>query len=482
MRDNMTNRSDVFSPVQRLRLFRAMIHKKSSPSLTRGCLLIAVALTLAVPASAEWKEKVLYSFQGGANDGYVPAGGVVFDPQGNLYGATTDGGPQTCKPIGGACGTVFQLTPPAQKGGSWTETLIYQFQGKGSNDASVPNGGLIRDAAGNLYGVTAYGGTGNCLLLGVQAGCGTVYELSPPKQKGGAWTETILYSFPTAKQGYFPNGDLVFDSARNLYGATAFGGGKGTTCDMFYGGQCGVVFKLSPPKTKGGQWTEKVLHSFASGNDGANPNGGLVLNNSGVVYGTTYAGGNEGGECGSGGCGTVFKLSPPSMKGRSWTEEVLDRFNPVNSGAAQPAAGVTVRSGILYGTTVGGGNSGSGTIFQLAQRSNGKWIESVLYRFQDRADGSEPRGGVVFDSKGNLYGTATGGGTVGGGTIFRLQPSGRSWSFTSLYDFTGAPDGSYPSGNLTFDKSGDLYGTTQQSGNVQACGNYGCGTVFEVWP
>src|SRR5580693_4419493 len=110
MRDNMTNRSDVFSPVQRLRLFRAMIHKKSSPSLTRGCLLIAVALTLAVPASAEWKEKVLYSFQGGANDGYVPAGGVVFDPQGNLYGATTDGGPQTCKPIGGACGTVFQLT------------------------------------------------------------------------------------------------------------------------------------------------------------------------------------------------------------------------------------------------------------------------------------------------------------------------------------------------------------------------------------
>jgi uncharacterized repeat protein (TIGR03803 family) len=171
------------------------------------------------------------------------------------------------------------------------------------------------------------------------------------------------------------------------------------------------------------------------------------------------------------------------MKRRSWTEEVLDRFNPGSSGAAQPAAGVTFdKGGNLYGTTVGGGNSGSGTIFQLAPRSNGKWIESVLYRFQDGADGSEPRGGVVFDSKGNLYGTATGGGTVGGGTIFRLRPGGGSWSFTSLYDFTGAPDGSYPSGNLTLDKTGNLYGTTQQSGTGQACGNYGCGTVFEVWP
>jgi hypothetical protein len=93
-------------------------------------------------------------------------------------------------------------------------------------------------------------------------------RFSPPKQKGGAWKETILYSFPTAKQGYFPNGDLVFDSAGDLTGATIFGGGKGTTCDEFYGGNCGAVFELSPPKTKGGKWTEKVLHTFAGGTDG----------------------------------------------------------------------------------------------------------------------------------------------------------------------------------------------------------------------
>jgi uncharacterized repeat protein (TIGR03803 family) len=460
-----------------------MTHKKCSPSPIHVCLLLAVALTLAIPALAEWNEQVLYSFQGGSNDGSVPAGGVVFDPKGNLYGATTDGGPATCKPIGGACGTVFQLSPPTEDGGSWTETLIYQFQGKGSNDASVPSGGLIRDSAGNLYGVTGYGGTGDCVLLGVSAGCGTVYELSPPQQKGDAWTETILYSFPSAKRGYVPNGDLVFDNAGNLYGATSFGGGKGTTCDEFYGGNCGAVFELSPPKTKGGKWTEKVLHSFAGGADGANPNGGLVLDEKGAVYGTTEFGGIEGGECGSGGCGTVFKLGPPNMKDGRWIEEVLDRFDPGSSGAAQPSAGVIFdQSGNLYGTTLGGCNSGSGTIFELTPRSKGKWRERVLYRFRDGDDGSEPQSGLVLDAKGNLYGTATGGGTVGNGTFFRLRRLGESWAFTALYEFEVEPDGAYPSGNLIFDGAGNLYGTTEHGGSGQACGSYGCGTVFEVSP
>jgi hypothetical protein len=211
---------------------------------------------------------------------------VVFDKQGNLYVATTDGGPPSCAPIGGACGTVYELSPPAKEGDPWTATLIRMFEGKKSNDASVPTGGLILDGAGNLYGVTGYGGTGDCVLVGVPAGCGTVYELSPPAQKGGAWTETILYSFPSSKQGYLPNGGLIFDSEGNLYGATMFGGGQGTACDPFYQ-YCGAVFKLSPPKTKGGKWAEHVLHSFAGGTDGANPKGSLVLDNKGAIYGTT---------------------------------------------------------------------------------------------------------------------------------------------------------------------------------------------------
>src|SRR5579863_6677686 len=219
-------------------------------SMTNRARLLLLILTLAATASAEWNENVLYSFQGGADAGSVPAGGVVFDKQGNLYVATADGGPQSCAPIGGACGTVYELSPPVKKGGAWTATLIRMFEGKRSNDASVPTGGLIIDGAGNLYGVTGYGGTGDCILVGVPAGCGTVYELSPPAQKGGLWTETILYSFPTSKEGYLPNGNLVFDGAGNLYGATTFGGGRGTTCDAFYQ-YCGAVFELSPPKTKG---------------------------------------------------------------------------------------------------------------------------------------------------------------------------------------------------------------------------------------
>jgi hypothetical protein len=288
-----------------------MTQKKCSPGLIHVCLLFAVVMTLAVPASAEWKEKVLYSFQGGTTDGAFPAGGVVFDSQGNLYGVLQDYGSGSCAPIGNECGAVFQLTPPAHQGGSWTETLIYTFQGKGSNDGESPNGGLLIDSQGNLYGVTGYCGAGDCVLLGVPAGCGTVYEISPPKQKGGAWTETILYSFPTAKQGYLPNGNLVFDSAGNLYGATSFGGSKGTTCDGFYGGQCGVIFEISPPKRKGGQWTGKLLYEFAgveaghSFGDGASPNGGLVLDSKGAVYGTTYYGGsNVKGECQGGTAGT----------------------------------------------------------------------------------------------------------------------------------------------------------------------------------
>jgi uncharacterized repeat protein (TIGR03803 family) len=488
MRDNMTSPRAVLLPRQcwmlPMRLCRPTTHKKRLLGIAHSSALLAVVLSLIVPATASWEEKVLYSFQGGANDGFVPAGGVVFDPQGNLYGATTDGGPATCKPIGGACGTVFQLSPPAQKAGAWTETLIYQFQGKGSNDASVPNGGLIRDAAGNLYGITAYGGTGNCVLLGVPAGCGAVYELSPPKQKGGAWTETILYSFPTAKQGYLPNGDLVFDSAGNLYGATVFGGGKGTTCDKFYQ-YCGAVFKLSPPKTKGGKWTEKVLHAFRSGTDGASPNGGLVLDGKGNVYGTTLGGGNEGGECGSSGCGTVFKLVSPGTKGTHWTEDVLDRFNPGISGAAQPAAGVIFdRSGRLYGTTIGGGNSGSGTVFQIAPRSDGKWVERVLYRFRDGDDGSKPRSVLVFDSKGTIYGTATSGGSNFAGTLLQLakDSSGR-WAFAAVYSFHGVNngDGAFPSGDIVLNAGNIFIGTTAVGGTGSSCQG-GCGTVFEVMP
>jgi uncharacterized repeat protein (TIGR03803 family) len=443
---------------------------------TRRMVLCAAVFMLSLPASAEWKEKVLYSFQGGATDGSVPVGGVVFDKQGNLYGVTSDGG------------GVYQLAPPANKGGDWTESVSYVFKGNSKGDGATPEGGLIIDAAGNLYGTTAYGGTGNCVLLGSVVGCGTVYELSPPKQKGGAWTETILYSFPTSKQGYFPNGNLVFDTAGNLYGATTFGGTKGTDCDKFYGGQCGVVFKLSPPKTKGGKWTEKVLHNFASGTDGANPNGGLVLDGKGNVYGTTYIGGYDCPHNSGQGCGTVFELASPTMNVGAWTEAVLHRFKRNASDGGNPTAGLRFDGvGNLYGTTLNGGPGQYGTVFYLKppSKGTGPWVETVLHSFNDNQQGAGPEGSLIFDTHGDLYGTtAIPTNRSAQGNVFRMRPptpKGKSWAFSVIYTFIGNPDGANPTAALIFDSKGDLYGTTQFGGTGQSCEG-GCGAVYEVSP
>jgi hypothetical protein len=444
----------------------------------RWLSLFMVILVLATTASAEWKEKVLYNFQS-IPDGATPVGAVVFDKAGNLYGTTRDGGSSSCPSVQ-QCGTVYQLAPPVKQGDPWTETVLYIFKGNTSNDGASPYGGLVIDAAGNLYGTTGYGGTGNCTVLGSKLGCGTVFEMSPPKQQGGQWTETVLYSFPTPKQGFVPAGDLVFDGAGNLYGATIYGGGFGTNCgDAFYQ-YCGTVFELSPPKTKGGKWTEKVLHSFAGGTDGANPNGGLVVDGKGNVYGTTYIGGYNCPHNSNQGCGTVFELKPPTKKGGTWAEKIIHRFNPANSYEGSPMAGLIMdRNGRLFGTT-------QGTVFRLERNSKrpGSWTETILY-FNGKGVSYVMDGPVIFDSTGNLYSTAYSG--YGGsidGNVFRLRPptgNGNSWAIDVLYIFAGSPDGAWPAAGLIFDKHGSLYSTTQAGGNGQACQS-GCGTVFEVSP
>jgi hypothetical protein len=456
--------------------------------------LVLVILSLASAASAEWKEKVLYSFQG-LPDGSLPVGAVVFDKAGNLYGATTEGGSSSCRSVA-QCGTVYQLAPPVKQGDPWTETVLHVFKGNTSNDGASPVGGLVIDSAGNLYGTTGYGGTGNCTVLGTLMGCGTVFKMSPPKQKGGKWTETVLYSFPTPKQGFLPQGDLIFDRAGNLYGATQFGGGYGTTCNNFYK-YCGAVFELSPPKTKGGKWTEKVLHGFkgvapgAQFGDGANPNGGLVLDGKGAVYGTTYFGGNNvKGECQGGvggtGCGIVFKLVPPTQKRGKWSEKVLHQFDG-QDGSNSSAGVVFDGSGNLYGTTFFGPPNGSGLVFEL-KKPSGKvhsWTGTMLHAFSDGNDGSSPAAGLVFDSAGNLYGTTNVATSQSArGNVFRLKAPVQkrgNWAFGVIYTFKVIPDGERPGSSLVFDKVGNLYGTTQEGGVGTTC-DFGCGTVFEVSP
>jgi uncharacterized repeat protein (TIGR03803 family) len=377
---------------------------------------------------------------------------------------------------------VFMLSPPAKKGDPWTETILYVFKGEAVEDASVPAGGVILDAAGNVYGTTAYGGTGGCILLGITAGCGTVYELSPPIKKGDPWTETILYSFQGGNDGYFPWGTLTFDDKRNLYGATQFGGGKGNTCNEFYGGNCGTVFELSPPKQKGKAWAEQVLRSFGEPSDGAIPNGGLVFGREGSLYGATQYGGNQGcANQGVGvGCGTIFELSPGGKNG-VWTEHLIHVFTGGVDGALPRGDLAMNTKGALLGATGGGGSTQFGVVFKL---TNGRrtWSESVLYTFMGQNDGRGPTSGVMLSRASGLYGAAFGGNEFGG-IVYRLQiaPHGRHWLLSVVHNFTGSPDGAYPEAMVTFDRQGNLYGTTEAGGSGQSCSG-GCGTVFKTSP
>ncbi len=279
-----------------------------SPSIGLRAALAIFAATVFVPSTwAATQEKILHTFNNNGTDGAVPLAGLIFDAAGNLYGTTSRGGTGSCFYSGSGCGTVFKLSPNG--GGGWTEQVLHYFSNNGT-DGFQPLAGLIIDAAGNLYGTTATGGT--------HPG-GTVFELTPAQ--GGNWTEKVLYNFcsqTNCTDGAGPLAGLIFDAAGNLYGTTSAGG----TYQDF-----GTVFELMP--TKGGGWTEQVLHSFAPGTDGANPSAGLIFDAAGNLYGTTSYGGTY--TCDGTSCGTVFEVSPKA--GGGWTEQVLYNFGNGTDGS-----------------------------------------------------------------------------------------------------------------------------------------------------
>jgi uncharacterized repeat protein (TIGR03803 family) len=334
-----------------------------------------------------WTESVPYSFTGG-EDGANPFAGLIFDQAGNLYGTTHAGG-------AAGSGTVFELTPNAD--GSWTESVLHSFTG---SDGAYPVGGVILDAAENLYGMTTDGGA---------SGNGTVFKLTP--NGDGSWTENVLHSFNGGSDGSYPDhGSLAFDASGNLYGATA-DGGKGS-CGIWAPG-CGTIFELTP--NSDGTWTEQVLHRF-SGKDGANPEPTLIFDNLGNLYGTTLRGGTYG-------VGNVFELMPNGDG--SWKEKVLHQFK---GGSWGPWAGVTFdQSGNLYGTTLEGGNlsscngAGCGVVFKLTPKPTGGWRETVLHTFADHP-GAAPVASLIFDAAGNLYGTTYGDGSKTFGSVFEITP------------------------------------------------------------
>jgi uncharacterized repeat protein (TIGR03803 family) len=338
------------------------------------------------------------------------------------------------------------------------EKVLHSFDG---TNGSSPFDGLVFDAEGNLYGTTELGGTGLCAVLGEVIGCGTVLELSP--KTGGGWTVKVLHNFiDNGGGGNWPYAGLILDAAGNLYGTTQQGGA--------FGG--GAVFELT--RTAVGGWAEKVLYSFDYSVEGCYPQGSLVFDAAGNLYGTTEVGGPNG-------YGTVFELAHEA--GGSWTETILHGFSNKDGSGFDPIGGLVFdAAGNLYGTTYGGGAygtpDGGGTAFELSPKPGGGWTEKVLHNFGKGADGSQPHAGLIFDAAGNLYGTTLTGGAYGHGTAFELsRRSGGAWTEKVLHNFNdNSKDGFAPSASLIPDGAGNLYGTTANGGPS------GFGTVFEVTP
>jgi len=237
----------------------------------------------------------------------------------------------------------------------------------------------------------------------------------------------------------------------------------------------GTVFKLTHV---GSGWKEEVLHTFGTENDGANPNG-VIVDDAGNLYGTTTIGGGVQQLCPAG-CGTVFMLT--STSGEHWKETVIHRFQPSKGDGANPySALVRNKEGVMYGTTLYGGagacHGGCGTVFVLRPIGKNHWTERVLYSFQGGSDGAQPYPGVTFDRNGDMYGTTYQGGSFGQGTVYQVTLSGGQWVEAVLYSFGGSPDGSGPGDSpVIFDKAGDIYGTTAYGGSPFC----DCGTVFEL--
>lgn len=394
--------------------------------------ILCLALLIATSAHAA-TETVLYTFTNGA-DGAVPFAGVIQDANGNLYGTA---------PYGSNGGVVFELMPNG--GGTWTQKILHTFDNP--LDGDLPMSSLVFDAAGNLYGSASRGGK--------NLGYGVIFELSP--DGSGNWNYKVLYRFTGGGDGGQPNG-MILDSKGNLWGTTSGG-------TVF-----GSIFEMVPGP--GGAWSFHLRWIFEGNNEGNYPLGNLVVDGAGNFYGTTSSGGAFG-------FGTVYRFS--FVRGGAFVHPVpLHAFTGGTDGKNPLAGLIRDSGGNLYGTTMMGGTHNAGTIFRLSPSSTSGWVPHTLHAFTGFNDGAYPQGSLVFDSAGNLYGTTTNGGKDYFGTVFALTRSSSGWSMTTLHTFTGNADGAVPSSNLIFDSAGNLYGTASGGGAVFGFSGYG--VVFQITP
>jgi hypothetical protein len=377
-------------------------------------------------------------------------------------------------------------------------TVVHQFKSDRS-DGGNPIDGFVKGGAGTLYGVTFQGGRNplRCLINGSTSQCGTAFELLPPKGKRTEFKERPIHRF-SGRDGFEPSSRMIADGSGALYGTTLSSSGGDKRCTMAKGFECGAVFKLTPAVPGSSKWTATVLHRFGDAGskfkEGYFLLGGMVMDKTGALIGTTNAGGSTTNHCSDkfAGCGVVFRLTPPAGNETEWKETVLYTFgdNGPNDAEKPDAALVMDANGAIYGTTQFGGPGVVGTVWKLTPPAEGRtaWTESIVHGFSG-ADGFRPFGPVLIDAKGAIYGTTIQGGpdpncafgTFTCGVVYKLTPPKKGqteYTATVLHQFGNAGDGASPSFGLVADAQGNLFGTT---GNGP--GNNGVlGTVFELSP
>jgi uncharacterized repeat protein (TIGR03803 family) len=384
----------------------------------RASLILVATLAIWCANGFCATQQLLYNFSN-HQDGGHPNWGLIADPSGNLYGTTGSGG--------SGFGTVFELSPDG--GGSWSYTVLYTFTGK--SDGRYPSGPLLRDEEGNLYGTTQGGGA---------HGVGVVFELS---LHGGSWQETALYSFRGGADGKFPIAGVVMDKDKNLFGTT------------YSGFKNGTVYELTAVQ---GVWGKRVLDRVPT--SGA----GLTLDATGNLYLASYY--------------NVFKLTPNGNG--TWTPTVIHTSSGFpKDGYWNESAPVFDHAGNLYGCTAAGGRNDEGILYRLIPQTNGTWKEQILVTYAGR-NGSSPGANLIIDESGNIYGTTSWGGSHAYGTAFELVSSTRGFHNTILWNFD-ANDGLNPSGSLVLDSAGNLYGTASKGGTT-VNQDWGFGVVFKVAP
>jgi uncharacterized repeat protein (TIGR03803 family) len=399
---------------------------------------------------------VIHNFVGSL-DGSEPTSGVTIDRSGTLYGTTFFGDQAT--------GTTYRMV---HKSGGWLLSPLFYFTNMPTG--VIPYSRPIFGPDGGMYLTTGFGGVGPCNTYNNTTGCGVVLTMrplpTPPPTPITPWVETVLYRFTGGADGANPySADLVFDSAGNIY-STTFNGGS-NLCPS----GCGVVYKMTKTNNT---WAESVVYSFTNSGDGSHPWAGVTFDSAGNLFGTTSDGGAFG-------FGTVYELSP---SGSGWTLRTIYSFQGQADGGIPYSGLIFDQAGNMWGATTTFGSGNGGTVFELTPSGN-NWNFNTIHSFAGPNGGFYPGpvSNLASDGRGSIYGTTHVDGLFNYGSIFKLTPNGGSWTYTSLHDFTGGTDGGYPRSNVSFDSSGNMYGTASEggTGNRDTCVG-SCGVVWELTP